>query len=515
MSSTITSIITKRSQYPKLLSGLQGLSEPEQIAKLRNLCRTDLYFLLVYGLGRQDAQHDWVFERCREVQAEPNLCLDLWAREHYKSTIITFALTIQDILNDPEITIGIFSHTKPIAKGFQRQIKYELESNERLKRWFPDILWMDPRKESPKWTEDEGITVRRKGNPKEATVEAWGLVDGQPTSKHYRLRVYDDVVVPESVTTPEMLRKTMAAFELSDNLGTEGGTLRVIGTRYHFGDAYGEMIRRKTVNVRIHPCTKDHTENFTPDNCVLMQPDTLAQKRRAQGPYTFGTQMLLNPKGDESQTFKEDWLRFTGATTRAGLNTYIVVDPANEKRPSNDYTCMWVVGLGPDRNYVVLDVIRDRMNLTERTNKLFDLHAEWMPLVVGYERYGMQADIQHIKTVQEERNYRFDIVELGGSTPKLDRIKRLIPIFESGSIYMRRNRSYTDYQGETKNLIDVFIEEEYKAFPVMMHDDMLDCLARIVDPMLPVQWPKQGGFKAVTVNTKPPAQRQKQTRRWV
>jgi hypothetical protein len=36
------------------------------------------------------------------------------------------------------------------------------------------VLWADPVKESPKWSEDEGIVVKRKGNPKEATVEAWG-----------------------------------------------------------------------------------------------------------------------------------------------------------------------------------------------------------------------------------------------------------------------------------------------------------------------------------------------------
>lgn len=107
-------------------------------------------------------------------------------------------------------------------------------------------------------------------------------------------------------------------------------------------------------------------------------------------------------------------------------------------------------------------------------------------------KYGMQADIEHIREEQERRNYRFDIIELGGQTPKLDRIRKLIPLFEQGRIYLRTSRMYTDYQGETKNLIDVFIEEEFKAFPVMSHDDMLDCLARIVDPELKAEFPREG-----------------------
>jgi hypothetical protein len=158
-----------------------------------------LWVLLCYGLGRKDAYNQWVFERCLEVQAEPDGYLDLWAREHWKSSIITFAKTIQDILRNPEQTFGIFSHTRPIAKAFLRQIKQEFERNERLKRWFPDILYTDPHKDSPKWSEDEGIVVKRKGNPKEATVEAWGVVDGQPTSKHFGVMIFDDVVVQDDL----------------------------------------------------------------------------------------------------------------------------------------------------------------------------------------------------------------------------------------------------------------------------------------------------------------------------
>ena len=101
----------------------------------------------------------------------------------------------------------------------------------------------------------------------------------------------------------------------------------------------------------------------------------------------------------------------------------------------------------------------------------------------------MQADIEHIKSEQERSYYRFDITELGGQTPKPDRIKKLIPLFENGRIYLRHSRTYTDYQGQTGDLIATFVEEEYKAFPVMAHDDMLDCLARIVDPELKMVFP--------------------------
>lgn len=453
---------------------------------MRNLCLTDLFFLLRYGLGRPDVDNDWCFNRCREVQASPDGHLDLWAREHYKSTIITFALTIQNILNDPEITIGIFSHTRPIAKAFLKQIKREFEANEFLKGLFPDILWENPQKQSPKWSEDEGIVVKRTGNPKESTLEAWGLVDSQPTSKHFRGLLYDDVVTLESVTSPTMIQKTTERWEMSLSLGSDGGWQRYVGTRYHFNDTYGAMMKRGSVEPRIYPCTIDGTEEGEP---VLMSRDLLNQKRRDQGPYTFGTQMLLDPKGDSKQGFNRAWLRYYKNCEKDGLNIYLLCDPANEKKKTSDYTTFFVVGLGPDENYMILDMVRDRLNLTERTDTLMRLHRKWKPLGVGYEKYGKDADIQHIEYVMEQKNYRFSITPLGGSTRKEDRIKRLIPLFEQGRIYLPETKPATNWEGRVVDLTEEFIEQEYIAFPVSQHDDMLDALARIEDPDFTTEFP--------------------------
>lgn len=428
----------------------------------------------------------FAFDRCRDVQSEPNGRLDLWAREHYKSTIITFGLTIQDILNSPEETFGIFSHTRPIAKAFLSQIKRELEDNALLKDLFPDILWEDPRRQAPKWSEDGGLIVKREGNPKEATIEAHGLVDGQPTSRHFSKLVYDDVVTEASVTSPEMMNKTINALGLSYNLGKEGGARRFIGTRYHFNDAYGEVMRRGTAEPRLHPATIDGTVDGEP---VLMSREALADKRRDQGSYIFACQMLQNPVADENQGFKREWVRHGGIESPPV--TYILVDAASGKRKNNDWTSMWVVGLGYDQNYYAMDVIRDRLNLTQRAKTLMDLHRKWKPIEVRYERYGMMADIEHIKAEQERQGYRFDIVEVAGQTPKPDRIKRLVPLFEQGRIYLPQTRHYTNFEGRTTDLIDDFIEQELLAFPVSRHDDMLDSLARIAEPDLPLAWPEE------------------------
>lgn len=475
-----------KQEYSKLISG------KHKSAVIAELGKQDLFFLLVYILGIKAADNDWVFERCREVQENPNGYLDLWPREHFKTTIITQALSIQNILNDPDVTIGIFSFNRAAAKSCLRAIKWQFESNEKLKMLYPNICYDDPSSQSPKWSEDDGIIVKRKSLVKESTVEAWGLIDSMPTGKHYRIRVFDDVVTKESVNTPEMTQKVNESFDLAMNLGTSvygDDIIRAVGTRYGYFDTYYYLLERGVFKERVYTVTKDGTVNGEP---WMWTPEYLQDKIRKMGSYTAACQLFNRPVMEGEQVFNIDDIMYWDNRREyweGKLNVYILVDPAHSKKKTSDYTVMWVVGTGGDNNYYVIDCVRDRLSPTEKVATLFRLVKQYKPLKVGYEKYGMQSDIDMIREEMKRNMFYFDIVPLGGSVAKTDRIKTLQPLFKNHQIYMPTSILAIDVTGKNRDYVKEFIQEEYSAFPYLQHDDMLDCLARINDTSFGMYFP--------------------------
>ena len=483
-------------------------------ADVAELGRLDRFFLLSVLLGRSDAVHPWIYERSREVERDPDGYLDLWSREHYKSTVITFAGVIQEILKNPEITIGIFSFNKPVARKFLRQVKYELESNNTLKELYPEVLWPDPKKDSPRWSEDSGIVVKRKGNPKEATVEGHGLVDGQPTGAHFLLRVYDDVVTVDSVTSPEMITKTTEAWSLSDNLGArpaDGSLARSwhIGTRYHFGDTYNTMIEMGAVKPRIYAATDNGLRDGNP---VFLSKAVWEDKKKKQTSSVLAAQMLQNPAAGNNAIFQKDWLKFQDVRP-ATLNIYILCDPASSKKKGSDRTAIPVIGIDSAGNRWLVDGYHHRMTLSERYNAIKGLRKVWqnMPGVqrveVGYERYGSTSDLEYFEEMMERERDSFDMRELAwprdGNGSKTDRVQRLEPWFRAGRFFLPavtqgetkaqarvRDEGQAfrifkpvqrrDEEGRMYSLNKNFLEE-YLVFPFGVHDDLIDAMSRIED----------------------------------
>jgi hypothetical protein len=135
------------------------------------------------------------------------------------------------------------------------------------------------------------------------------------------------------------------------------------------------------------------------------------------------------------------------------------------------------------------------LNLKERGAALMALHRKWKPAQVRYERYGVQADIQYIEDLQERVGYRFPITEVGSQVKKDDRIERLVPILMESRLYFpKAGLWYRTLEKENLDLMQSFLSYEYKDWPNSTYKDMLDSLARIAEPELPLPWPLSNGY---------------------
>ena len=443
---------------------------------IRDFILNDRFFLLTQVLGVTVAWHPWVLERCREVEADPDEHLDLWSRGHFKSTIITFAGTVQEILRNPEICVCILSYKAGAADAFAGQIKNAFETNEVLLDCFPDILWSErPDHKGDTWSVSD-LCVKRTTAKKESTIATSGLISGMRTGGHYDLLIYDDTVTYESVGSPEMSQRTTAAWSMSLNLGTDKTRHWYIGTRYAIFDTYREMMDRG-IRERRHV---GMDENGKP---VFLSQEEFDKKRREMTTKDWASQILQQPIGVGELLFREEWwLDYTTAPDAKRMHRYILVDTATKRGKRNDYTVMWVVGYGRDRVRYVLDCVRDKLSLSQRADAIFGLVEKWDPIEVFWEANGSRSDGEYIRERMDRAGYRFRITEIEQTEHKEDRIAWLEPPWRDGKIIFPHRLAYVDVNGEPHDLVRDFREEEWLVFPSVTHDDMLDDLANMFHP---------------------------------
>jgi phage terminase large subunit-like protein len=209
-------------------------------------------------------------------------------------------------------------------------------------------------------------------------------------------------------------------------------------------------------------------------------------------------QMIGNPIADSDKRFELGWLRFFEREPdeeRIGKNVYILVDPARSQKKGSDYTVVWVIGLGPDRNYYCLDLYRERLNVPDFLDLLFDLVTIWRPIKVFEEVFGAQRDVEHIRERQKLLGYRFDIDEVPEvRTPKEERIEALMVPMADGRFWFPKGGYGHTAKGDHRDALTVFKEDEYEFWTpagTTMHDDMLDCLGFLILDKMKAQlrWP--------------------------
>jgi hypothetical protein len=249
----------------------------------------------------------------------------------------------------------------------------------------------------------------------------------------------------------------------------------------------------------------------------------------------YAAQYLQDPRATDHAVFSPAHFRHYEVRPRT-MNVGIIVDPSGGRTKRSDRTAMAVIGVDANANKFLLDGFCHRMKLSERWDHLRRLHQRWdratgvMNVTVGYEEYGLQADVEYIEERQEVENVRFPIKKIGwvreGSQSKEDRIQRLEPDFKESRFYLpatiyraeeggdcfwegkphgvelRRAYGKTSAQrriaaaGEAWRVAETLIRRdennqlydlsyelmmELRDFPNAVHDDLSDAVSRIYD----------------------------------
>lgn len=230
---------------------------------------------------------------------------------------------------------------------------------------------------------------------------------------------------------------------------------------------------------------KDDGSLFFPER---INQEFLLNARKMMGTYLFANQYLNEVFPDEDRKFKKEWFNYYENLPNVPLYNFGFIDPAISTEDGADYTGIVIVSVDSLRNWYVRIAQRTRLTPTQIVNKVFELTKEFNLQGIGVEAVAYQKALIHL--IAEKMHDTDSIVPLkeinrGPDKSKEMRILSLVPRFEWGKVYLRREQ--TD------------LEKELLQFPRSSHDDISDSLASIEDIAFYPE--KQGGVSEPSPGT--------------
>lgn len=411
-----------------------------------------------------------------------------------KSIICTVAFPAWALGRDPRTRIITSSYAENLSIKHSVDTRLLVESDWN-KRIFPHLRIAADQNEKKKFmTTMRGFRM--------ATS-----VGGSITGEGGDLLILDDPMKPNEVTSDVVRNSTLAWIDqvfLSRLNNPKTSRVLLVEQRLHTLDVTGHLMEKggwhqvKIPAEATKPIMIDlgrhHWEMQTGDlmHEARMDRETLDRTRNELGDYAYAGQYLQEPVPDGGQEIKPEWFQYydIDAINVRNMRLYMVVDPGGDKKkPNNDYTAMMLWGLGQDKNYYLLWMVRDRLDVFERIAKVFEAQRLYnyktgRAFPVLYKSRSFVADLTAMKQEMSKQGYHFPLIDVVEKGEKNQRIRRAIPAMRERRVYLPRCYTYVDHTQKARDLVQDLLNHEVATFPVARHDDMLDATSELFNDKL-------------------------------
>lgn len=428
-------------------------------------------------------------------------------RSHSKSTIVSNIFLCwcvcfcEDINRYYWVLIGDKQGT---AQSQLAVVKNAFESNEKLKADFGDLT-------TRTWNALEIVTANG------VKVQAAGSGEALRGLRHLSHRpnlILDDAEGADNVSTSEQIAKHMQWFDMTvQNLGDPRRSLYIIvGTVLHYQSLLSTLIKRPEWKSKVYAALVNYPKNmnlwdewqriyhsrnegndpgeaseiagekarkFYEDNKIAMDeeaevlwPERMPlydiMRQRATNPYAFSTELQNNPVDSETQVFKK---YHTYEVTEIDINELGIiggVDPSLKETKRSDPSAILTVGKSKTGIYYVLDVDcrkRSPDNIIENLmTKADTFHYRWVTVeTIQFQQFF--AD--ELRKRSARAGMYLNIKEFKSTIKKEIRITALEPLITNGYIRILPTQ--------------LSLIEQLTYFPKVKNDDILDCLAQIIE----------------------------------
>ena len=466
--------------------------------RLRRKAQADLWFFCFHVCGFEDIATKLHVNMCERWQkrSRKRFTLNLIPRSHLKTTLWTVGGTLHELVQDwvklpggkevrgQNLRFLIVNAKLDNAIDILRDIKDVLTNNEMFAWLFPEYVpsekWTRGR-ERGVWTNNRiDLPNSRQAGRKEGNVEIMS-VGASLVSKHYDVMVFDDPVNDENTTTKVYRDKMHKWYRDALQLRNDPITsrIRIIGTRWHFDDLYGRLIKQETkrreeqqeqgkdVKPVYYLYRRKAVENGVP---IWHERFTLEELKRLKneelGSYVYSCQYDNNPLPEEDAHFKiSDIKHIDELDIPEDLVHFLTIDMADEETTRGDFTVMTVTSFDPAGTMYVREINRGKYSQFQLLEMVWNITQQWDIQRVGIETTGFQrALFRAYRHEAEEKGWFIPWKEITrGRTSKFQRALGLQPRVERGDFYIVEGIKNADW-----------LIEEMTTFPLGVNDDILD-----------------------------------------
>ena len=427
------------------------------------------------GLG------DWQKEVIEETRTSKRLAYAA-PRGHGKTTFVSFALTLRDLLIQQSVFTIYIGPTATSAADRIQEIRTELENNERIREDFGDLLTgegvADARADQKLRQQSADLALANG-----ARIVGRGCGQSLRGLKHRELRpdriILDDVDRDDEVATKERIDKRIKWFRrvVLGLQGAKGMCVFVVGNIIARTTLLTAILAMPSFSSRIYRAIKD---DGTPLMPALWTTEALEKVRDEVGTDAFETEYQNNPPSEGSRTFREEWLkkRWTYELLATVSPRKIAsLDLSKGKSERSDFQAMVAIQRDDQGNIYIRKADINRRTRRELVQRVFQF-SQVMDLgsIVSFvvESNGFQEWFkQELQEESAKQGFDLPIVEQIHTVSKYDRVVKIAPMAEGGRIF---------FPPEEEEDADMkLLRRQMEEFPDGRHDDGPDALAMAIE----------------------------------